>query len=148
MTRYGTDRLTLARGLLLLCTVLVYREVLADHPKVIDPEAATTIEADYLVELYRQIPDLLIIDSRIHGDYLLGHIETSINLPFEETDCKALRRLANSAERAMVFYSNNNAGDASIEAIKIASRCGFSRLYWLTGGFDEWKARDFPYVIE
>jgi len=128
----------------------------ADHPvveatfpsPVEEPRDATTIDADHLIELYQDVPSLLIVDSRISGDYLLGHIETSINLPLENTDCKALGKLANSPEQAIVFYSNNNAGDASVEAIKIASQCGYRRLFWLNGGFDEWKARDYPYVIE
>ena len=48
----------------------------------------------------------------------------------------------------MVFYSNNNAGDVSIEATQIASECGYQQLFWFGGGFVEWKDKEYPYVIE
>ena len=79
---------------------------------------------------------------------MLGHIETSVNLPLSETNCNTLRKLAKSSEQAIVFYSNTNVGDTSIEAIRIASDCGYRRLFWLRGGFVEWKDKDYPYVIE
>jgi rhodanese-related sulfurtransferase len=113
-----------------------------------DSTVAITIDAEHLIELYQYITDLLIIDSRHAEDYVLGHIETSVNLPAAETNCKTLRKLAKSTEQAIVFYSNNNVGDTSIKAIKIASDCGFQRLFWLRGGFVEWKDKDYPYVIE
>jgi len=109
---------------------------------------AITIDAENLIELYQSVPGLKIIDSRHYEDHILGHIETALSLPLNQTDCKALSKLAKSTEQAMVFYSNNNAGDASIEAIQIASDCGYERLFWFRGGFVEWKDKDYPYVIE
>ena len=123
-----------------------------EHPEQAESEegsaVAITIDAEHLIELYQYVTDLMIIDSRHAEDYVLGHIETSINLPLAKTSCKTLKKLAKSTERAIVFYSNNNAGDASIEAIRIASGCGYRRLFWLRGGFIEWKDKDYPYVIE
>lgn len=109
---------------------------------------AITIDSEHLIELYQSFPGLLIIDSRLANDYTLGHIETSINLPLARTNCNTLKELAKSPEQAMVFYSNNKAGTASIEAIRIAFGCGYKRLFWLRGGFVEWKDKDYPYVIE
>lgn len=109
---------------------------------------AITIDAENLLELYQSVPELIIIDSRHHQDHVLGHIETSVNLPLNKTDCSSLSKLAKSPEQAMVFYCNNNAGDASIKAIQIASGCGYKRLFWFRGGFVEWKDKDYPYVIE
>jgi rhodanese-related sulfurtransferase len=117
--------------------------VLAETPTV-----AITIDSEHLIELYRTFPGLLIIDTRHASDYALGHIETSVSLPLAKISCKTLKQLANSTEQAMVFYSNNMAGTSSIEAIRIASGCGYDRLFWLRGGFVEWKEKDYPYVIE
>ena len=47
----------------------------------------------------------------------------------------------------MVFYSNGIDGDASIQALDIASACGYKRLFWLRGGFIEWQDKDYPYVM-
>lgn len=109
---------------------------------------AITIDAEQLIELFQSVPGLKIIDSRHHEDYIQGYIETSHNLPPSETDCKTLSKLAKSTEQAIVFYSNNNSGDASIEAIQVASGCGYKRLFWFRGGFVEWKDKDYPYLIE
>jgi rhodanese-related sulfurtransferase len=157
MTVTGTGWNSLARPALLFIAALIYcGGLLAAHDADLpessesaeDPTVAVTIDAEHLIELYQYIADLLIIDSRHAEDYVLGHIETSINLPLAETNCKALRKLAKSTEQAIVLYSNNNMGDATIEAIRIASGCGYKRLFWLRGGFVEWKDKDYPYVIE
>lgn len=157
MTGIGAGWISMSRPAVLFSATLIYcTGLFAAHPAEVpaqresDPDStvAITIDAEHLIELYQYVSDLLIIDSRHAEDYVLGHIETSINLPLAETNCKALRKLAKSAEQAMVFYSNNNVGDASIEAIQIASGCGYRRLFWLRGGFVEWKDKDYPYVIE
>jgi rhodanese-related sulfurtransferase len=109
---------------------------------------AVTIDAEHLIELYRSLPNLKIIDVRHREDYVQGHIETARNLPLAETDCETLAKLAKSAEQAIVLYCNGNAGDASIEAIQIASGCGYKRLFWLRGGFVEWRDKDYPYLID
>lgn len=109
---------------------------------------AITIDAENLIELYRSVAGLKIIDSRHFEDHVLGHIETSHSLPLHETNCSSLSKLVKSKEQAIVFYCNNNAGDASIETIQIASECGYKRLFWFRGGFVEWKHKDYPYVIE
>ena len=113
-----------------------------------NPAVAITIDAEHLIELYQSVPGLTIVDTRLREDFVLGHIETARNLPLAGTNCKSLSKLAKSMEQAMVFYCNGNVGDASIEAIKIASDCGYNRLFWFRGGFVEWEDKDYPYVIE
>ena len=109
---------------------------------------AITIDAENLVELYQSVPQLRIVDSRHAEDHDQGYIETSYNLPLENTDCAALAKLAESKDQAFVFYCNGNAADASIAAIQIASDCGYRRLFWFRGGFVEWEDKDYPYLIE
>jgi hypothetical protein len=48
----------------------------------------------------------------------------------------------------MVFYSDCNAADASIDAIQIVSALDYNGLIWSRGGFVEWEDKDYPYVIE
>ena len=108
---------------------------------------AIPINSEHLIELYQSVPDLKIIDSRHRQDYALGHIDPSHNLPLRKADCRALSGLAADTDQALVFYCNDG-GDSSIEAIRIASACGYRRLFWLEGGFIEWKDKDYPFVIE
>jgi rhodanese-related sulfurtransferase len=108
---------------------------------------AIPINSEHLIELYQSVPELKIIDSRHRQDYALGHIDPSYNLPLRKTDCNALPGLAAETGQALVFYCNDG-GDSSTEAIRIASACGYRRLFWLEGGFIEWKDKDYPFVIE
>ena len=152
----GVGRVSLLRAAVLFSAAIIYSTSSLgahdDPPRESGPAedsaVAITIDAEHLIELYQYVSDLLIIDSRHAEDYALGHIETSVNLPLAETNCKTLTKLAKFSERAIVFYSNTKQGDASIEAIRIASGCGYKRLFWLRGGFVEWKDKDYPYVIE
>lgn len=109
---------------------------------------AITIDSENLIELYQSVPDLKIIDSRHHQDHTLGYIETSENLPLAKTNCTSLAKITSGKDQAMVFYCNGGSGDASIDAIQIASDCGYKRLFWFRGGFVEWEDKDYPFVIE
>ena len=109
---------------------------------------AITIDAENLIELYQSVPNLKIIDARHGEDRSQGYIETSHNLPLAQTSCKSLRKLTRNKDQALVFYCNGNTTDDSMDAIKIASSCGYRRLFWLQGGFVEWEDKDYPYVIE
>ena len=109
---------------------------------------AITIDAENLIELYQSVPGLRIVDSRLREDYIQGHIESSVNLPLEQTDCASLAQLASGRDQAFVFYCNGVPADDSIEAIKIASACGYKRLFWFRGGFVEWEDKDYPFLIE
>ncbi len=154
MKKIGVCRRSLASSAVLFAVAILISPLpfAADNtvlPTTGDAAAvAITIDAENLIELYQSVPGLQIIDSRHFEDHIQGYIESSHNLPLRQTDCKALSKLAKSPEQAMVFYCNGNVGDASIEAIQIASDCGYKRLFWLRGGFVEWKDKDYPYMIE
>ncbi len=151
MTKTGICRSQLS-GLAAFITVAVlYSSGIFAADKSLDPkslEVAITIDSENLIELYQSVPDLKIIDSRHREDHTQGYIETSFNLPLIKTNCASLSKLAKSKDQAMVFYCNGNTADASIDAIQIASTCGYKRLFWLRGGFVEWQDKDYPYVIE
>lgn len=107
---------------------------------------ALAIDSENLIELYQSVADLKIFDSRFREDRSSGYIETSISLPVADTDCANLSMHASNFSNALVFYGN--AAEASVDAIKIASDCGYQRLFWFRGGFSEWEDKDYPFVIE
>ena len=108
---------------------------------------AISINAEHLIELYQSTPGLTIIDARHYEDHRLGHIEQSLNLPLEKIDCGRLSELVGSRDQPMVFYCNRGS-TSSADAVEIASACGYRRLFWLEGGFIEWKDKDYPFVLE
>jgi len=155
MTISGFFRTPVAGGLgrfavlaIIPCSLLAAAQISSVADPDVSPAVAITIDSENLIELYQSVPDIRIVDSRLRGDYAMGHIELSHNLPVSETNCQSLSRLAEDRDTAMVFYCNGGKGKASTEALQIASSCGYRRLFWLRGGFIEWQDKDYPFVIE
>jgi len=108
----------------------------------------TKVTAEELLSLVEATPDLLIIDSRVSMDRKQGYIQGSISLPDEETDCDSLSLHILSKDAPTLFYCNGVKCGRSVKAIEKAKACGYTRLYWFRGGFEEWKDKKFPYLKE
>ncbi|MCF6209985.1 MAG: rhodanese-like domain-containing protein [Gammaproteobacteria bacterium] len=123
----------------------------ASHPSPITPETitgSTIVNAEQLIEFAHQVPDLVIIDSRIRGDRKQGYIETSISLPNIDTHCGSLARLIANKATPVLFYCNGVKCGRSGGAVKIAVDCGYTAIYWFRSGFQEWLAKRYPYLQE
>lgn len=107
---------------------------------------ATTVDAEGVLTLAAQLPNLVIIDSRISGDRKHGYIEHSISLPNTKTNCKALAKHIPVKSNPVLFYCNGVKCGRSVVATRIALGCGYSEVYWFKGGFEEWLAKKYPYV--
>ncbi len=104
----------------------------------------TLIQAEDVIRLARDHDDLIIIDSRTLADRQMGYIEDSIALPDDQTTCDALSKLSRKRDRPLLFYCNGVKCARSHRALQQASACGYSRLYWFKGGYEEWQAKRFP----
>jgi rhodanese-related sulfurtransferase len=108
----------------------------------------TVIDARQLAELAHQFPDLVVIDARVTEDRGQGYIEDSVSLPNVDTDCENLARLVPARGQPMAFYCNGVRCGRSLDAVQRARQCGYTRLYWFRGGFEEWLAQGYPFVKE
>lgn len=111
-------------------------------------DGAITIHAENLIELYRSMQGVVLIDSRLSEDRVHGYIESSYNLPVSDTDCATLAQIVGDKDQPLVFYDNGVISSDSMIAASIAVSCGYSRLFWFSGGFAEWEDKDYPFVIE
>ena len=109
---------------------------------------STKVNAERLIELASEKPNLIIIDSRIRNDRIQGYIEGSLSLPDEETDCDALGRLIPAKDHETLYYCNGPKCGRSVKAVKIALACGYSNVYWFRGGFEEWKNKNYPMLMD
>lgn len=136
-------------GLCFLFT-MCWPAVVLSAPKAIVKQVtgAVTIDAEGLIELYQSVKNLIIIDSRITEDRAMGYIEHSLSLADIDTNCKTLKALIPTLESTAAFYCNGPKCGRSMMATKMAVQCGYKNLYWFRGGFEEWKQKDFPYVIK
>jgi rhodanese-related sulfurtransferase len=106
----------------------------------------TRVDAEAVLALVEKTPRLVIIDSRIAMDRKQGYIEGSISLPDAETNCASLAHVISARNRPALFYCNGVKCGRSGVAVTIARQCGYTRLYWYRGGFEDWKQKSYPYL--
>ena len=109
-------------------------------------EAVTTVDAEGLIELAQQYPELIIVDARQRSDRRQGYLQDSVSLPDVETSCDSLKAVVPKADVPVVFYCNGVKCGRSVIALQIAKGCGYTRLHWFRGGFEEWKQKGYPYL--
>ena len=109
-------------------------------------EGTIKVTAEEFIELVNDIPDLTIVDSRIPGDRKQGYIEGSVSLPDINTTCDSLAKVIPAKNSKTLFYCNGVKCGRSAKAIVIALGCGYNKIYWFRGGFEEWLAKGYPYL--
>ena len=106
----------------------------------------TKVNAEGIFELLEKAPDTTIIDARISSDRIQGYIEGSISLPDVDTNCSSLKQVVPSLTAPVLFYCNGVKCGRSGNAAEIAVKCGYNNIYWFRGGFEEWKAKNLPFL--
>lgn len=108
----------------------------------------TKVLAEDILRLAEKNSDLLIIDARIHSDRKHGYIEDSISLPDIDTNCASLAKIIPTKKAHVLFYCNGVKCGRSEKSSRIALKCGYNNIYWFRGGYEEWKAKKFPFIKE
>lgn len=111
-------------------------------------EGVEIIDTETLIAMAQSDDQLILVDSRLRGDLAMGYIGGAKNLSHDDTNCTTLSRITADRNRSLVFYCNGVICDQSHSALKIAQQCGYRQLYWLQGGFEEWRNKDYPYLLE
>ena len=91
----------------------------------------------------------LFIDARPAADYSAGHVNTSINLPYEDFHKKSAEERVNALkdydkEKPIVCYCNGGDCEMSIDLAYDIARAGFNNLYIYLGGYKEWETAGHP----
>jgi len=134
---------SLKASLLLFYLLLPWLSAADDYLSPDTIEGTIKIDAETLIQLAQENENLIIIDSRISSDRRQGFISGSISLPDTDTNCASLLTLIHRKDNAVVFYCNGPRCRRSDRAIAIARDCGYSNLYWLRGGFEEWRNKHY-----
>jgi rhodanese-related sulfurtransferase len=117
--------------------------------EIVSPEhidGTTLVDATGLIDTVREIPELILIDSRITADRKEGFIEGSVSLPDTDTDCDSLASIVPSLTTPVLFYCNGIKCGRSATTASIAVDCGYSSVYWFRNGMEEWQEQEFPLV--
>jgi len=140
----GLSRFTLAVALLLAPFYTAQAEEQKTAPEQI--KGVTRVDAEGVIEKVAEITNLIIIDARIRSDRAQGHIEGSLSLPDEDTDCKALKKVIPTKTTPVLFYCNGPKCGRSVISSRVAKKCGYKSIYWFRGGIEEWKKKRYPLV--
>ena len=134
-----------------MTVAMVLSGVAAAAPVVPVPEqipGVKRVDAEAVIDLAAKLPKLIIIDSRVAGDRKMGYIENSVSLPDAKTNCKSLAKIIPAKTMPVLFYCNGVKCGRSVVATRIALQCGYQDIYWFRGGFEEWRAKQFPFLNE
>jgi rhodanese-related sulfurtransferase len=135
---------------LLLATLMIAclsRPVTSSEPEIRSPdsiEGVAKVDAEGLINLLGEMPDLQIIDSRLTANRTFGYIEGSISLSDSDTSCESLQKVVPEKSLPVLFYCNGPKCGRSAVAAKIALDCGYKQLYWFRGGIEEWREKKLP----
>ncbi len=130
--------------LFLFCCLCLGATAYAATPEQIP--GATRVSAEQFIELVGAYPDMVVIDARITANRKHGYIEGSASLPDTKTNCDSLAELIPAADTPAAFYCNGVKCGRSVKSVKIALSCGYTKVYWFRGGFEEWKGKNYPYL--
>ena len=138
-----------ASGFRLGFCLLLLVPLAAPAGKIAVPEAiegVTRLDAEGVIELAERLPELVIIDARQSMDRRQGYIQGSVSLPDVEMNCDSLKNVLAAPDTPALFYCNGVQCGRSVVALHIAKGCGYTRLYWFRGGFEEWKQKGYPFL--
>ena len=100
-------------------------------------------EAAELIEDSGNGSGFTILDVRTPEEYAAGHIEGAVNLDFYAADFRdGLERLDKSA----AYFVYCRSGKRSEQATQMMEELGFSEVYNLSGGMNDWTAAGLPTI--
>lgn len=143
---------TYLQSMVVAVGLLAAAPVLAEHTPQTLPGAkvVSAEEAKRLIE--SGVP---VIDTRVANEYAEAHIKGAKSVPYKEKSAKAvnfdakedsfdLGKLPSDKNAPVVLYCNAGECWKSYKAATVAVNAGYRSVYWLRGGFPEWKGKNFP----
>ena len=98
-------------------------------------------DAAQLIEENRNNPDFIILDVRTPEEYSDGHIENALNL---DVKSESFTEQAVKLDKGKTYLLHCRSGSRSEMAVKIMEKSGFTDIYEIGGGFEEWKNEGLP----
>ncbi len=109
-------------------------------------EGAIIVSAEELIKLIFSNPDIILIDSRKHDEYVKGHIEGAINILNTKLTLPVLQSVSPDTAAVLVFYCNGPRCLRSSNSASKALSWGYHNIFWFRGGWAEWHEKRFPVV--
>ncbi|MEX2630335.1 MAG: rhodanese-like domain-containing protein [Tistlia sp.] len=114
----------------------------ADAP--VEIPGATTVDADGVIALFDQHPDLIVLDNRKEKDFSAGHIEGAERLVDTDVNADTLAAVLPSKDAPVLMYCNGLKCGRAANAVQSALGLGYSKVYYYAKGMEEWNAKGLP----
>ena len=101
----------------------------------------TAQEAQALIEQNKGDDKFAILDLRSPDEYRQGHIEGARSVNYYATN---FQRMVSLLDRDATILLYCQKGRQSTLALRAMTKLGFSRMYILDGGIDEWVRAGLP----
>ena len=105
---------------------------------------ATTVDADGVIALFDEHPDLVLLDNRKSKDFDSGHIEGAVRLIDTELTADTMAEAVPSKDTAVLMYCNGIKCGRAANAVNKALELGYTKIYYYALGMAEWKDRNLP----
>ncbi len=140
-------------GLMSLALLALPALALSDEPQTPGSiPGVTTVTAEKAKAMMEN--GVLIVDARVANEYVEQHIKGAINIPYKEKSAKSvnfnskldsfdLSKLPPDKDTQVIFYCNGGECWKSYKACVTAEKAGYKNIYWLRGGYPEWKGKGF-----
>ncbi len=101
------------------------------------------VDAREALTVIQNIPDIVVIDVRTHGEFAESHIDGAINIDYYGSDFQNnVRKL----DPTKVYLVHCKTGVRSGRSVPIMLKAGIANIVHMDGGFDAWKSAGLPRV--
>lgn len=104
------------------------------------------MKPEELLRLQKEDRATKLIDLRPSDQFQRGHLKFALSMDYEQDDFLENLRLRVPRNTPLILYCST--GKLSKEAQTYLSELGFTRVYYLVGGFEEWISQAKPYVSD
>lgn len=116
--------------------------VASDAP--LEIPGSTTVDADGVIALFDQHPDLVVLDNRKEKDFAAGHIEGAVRLVDTDVSAETLAAVVPSKDAPVLMYCNGLKCGRAANAVQAAVDLGYTKLFYYAKGMEEWNAKGLP----
>ncbi len=96
--------------------------------------------AEKVIQLSDEDEEMVVLDARGAKDRRTGHIRWSQGITSKQLNGAFLENVVASKNTVVVFYGDRDSKLAATGA-KIAIQAGYTDVYWLKGGWQEWQSK-------
>jgi rhodanese-related sulfurtransferase len=135
----------IVQGRLLDIPLFVSRRAVAQSADLIKKHPAEEIDLERVRQLFAG-GTAIFLDAREYADYLTGHIEGAVSVPYTEfqDNPESVEQLDRAA--CIVTYCDGNECQTSIDLAVRLNEMGFTDVWFYFGGWNEWSAAGLPIV--